>query len=480
MRVNGDGSVARPFDNLAGVNALTLHAGDRVLFKRGTICRGTLAPRGSGSAGAPIVIGAYGSGPKPAIDADGHTEAVLLRNESHIQVSDLDLSAPGNNTAVRRGVYVYARNAGSVSGITLQHLTIHDVRGLLPEHGGSLLKLGAGKYADASGGIIVEAAGSRVPTAFNDLRILDNTLRNVDREGIYLWSNWCRRPQLASGWHPLCTAKWDPATHVVIRGNHLDDIGGDGIAPMTSQGVLVEGNTLDGFNMRGHGYNAGMWTANSDDVVFQHNVVTGGHSTRDGMAYDVDNSTDGVVFQYSLSYANAGGFFLLCPWNTPVRNFTIRYNISIDDHARGFEVCDGALQHGRIDHNTIYIGDGVSQQVVEAKTKAPLDVRFVDNIVDRGARAGKVGWTLDEKSWVVDHNDFHGVPVPAWATATVTGDPRFADPGSVKPDGYRLRAGSAALGSGITLPDDGGRDFFGNAVAAGQPTNVGAWAGKEQ
>lgn len=470
----GVGSRSHPFNELANVNALTLQPGDRVLLQRGSTCRGTLAPNGSGTAAAPIAIGAYGSGAKPVIDAAGDTQAVLLRNEGHIHLSDLSLSAPGNNTAVRRGVYVYARNAGVVSGITLARLTIHDVRGQLPDR----QHLAAGKYADASGGIVVEAAGTRVPTWFDGLRIVDNDVADVDREGIYLWSNWCRRTALAHFWFKLCTSPWYPAVRVLIRGNHLDDIGGDGIAPMTASGVRVEGNVLDGFNVRGHGYDAGMWTANSTHVVFQHNVVTGGAATRDGMAYDVDHSTRDVVFQYNLSFANAGGFFLLCPYDTPTRDFTIRYNISIDDSTRGFEVCNGQLIDGRIVHNTIYIGAGVSQQIVVAHTQAPLAVRFIDNIVDRDRAAGKVGWALAEPSWVIAHNDLHGVPVPVWATATATGDPRFAEPGTLAPAGYRLRAGSAALGTGVpTGAAATTRDFFGRRLPAGAPVNMGAYAG---
>lgn len=472
----GPGNVTHPFRRLSAVNQLQLGPGDRVLLKRGTTCLGTLALRGSGTQAAPIRIGAYGTGAKPIINANGGAEAVLLQGESHIRVSDLDLSAPGNNSAARRGVYVYAKNAGTVSGIELTQLTVHDVRGLLPERHGSLKQLGAGKYAGASGGIIFDAAGTKVPTAFNDVVIADNDIYGVDREGIYTWSNWCRRPQLASGWHQLCTGKWDPSTHIVIRGNHLDDIGGDGIAPMTSIDVLVERNALSGFNTRGKGYNAGMWTANSDNVVFQHNVVTGGTSNRDGMAYDVDNSTSGVVFQYNLSYDNDGGFFLICPWNTPVKNFVIRYNTSVDDHARGFELCSGPVLDGHIYNNTIYIGPDVKQQVVVAQHSKSTGVYFTNNIVANYGANSNVTWKVAPDTWVMDHNDFYRVPAPAWATHSMTADPRFCAGGTLNRRGYRLADGSSLAAAGIRIHAPSWAAAYGPGDQGSADPNIGAYA----
>lgn len=47
-----------PWKTTAKANTLTLHAGDSLLFKRGEVFRGYLTIRQSGSAGAPIVVGA--------------------------------------------------------------------------------------------------------------------------------------------------------------------------------------------------------------------------------------------------------------------------------------------------------------------------------------------------------------------------------------------------------------------------------------
>ena len=55
-----------PWRSLEKVNAAELGPGDRVLFQRGGLWRGTLIPR-SGRAGAPITYGAYGEGARPLL-----------------------------------------------------------------------------------------------------------------------------------------------------------------------------------------------------------------------------------------------------------------------------------------------------------------------------------------------------------------------------------------------------------------------------
>lgn len=470
---SGNGSQASPFNSLAAINAITLAPGDAVSFRRATTCTGSFVPKGSGTASAPVTIGAYGTGRLPAINAGGATQAVLLSNVQYVQVRDLDLSAPGNNTAMRRGVYVLGTDAGTLRGIVLQRLVVHDVRGLLP----TSTDIARGKYASASGGIVVEAAGSTTPTSFDGIQILDNEVYSVDRQGIYFWSNWCQRPELAGFWFSLCGKPWNPHTNVTISRNDLRDIGGDGIVPKTATGVLVERNHLEGFNRRGNGVNAGMWTANAVNVTFQFNESSGGFSTRDGMGYDVDHSSDGVVFQYNFSHDNDGGFFLLCPYDKPTKNFIIRYNISVNDEARAFQVCPGQLVNGQIYNNTIYIGDGISQQIVTEGTNASLAVRFTNNIVARHGSTGTVGWTLSDPNFVIDHNVLYAVPVPSGATNTVTGAPMFAGRAANDPIGYRVLAGSSALGSGVSIAGNGGRDYFGNSVPASGAVNIGAYQG---
>lgn len=63
---NGLGS-GSAWKTLQKVNQTTLRAGDSVLLKAGSVWREILKPVGSGTSAAPIQIGSYGTGPKPAI-----------------------------------------------------------------------------------------------------------------------------------------------------------------------------------------------------------------------------------------------------------------------------------------------------------------------------------------------------------------------------------------------------------------------------
>ncbi|WP_327355598.1 right-handed parallel beta-helix repeat-containing protein [Streptomyces sp. NBC_01304] len=476
----GTGSRAAPLNSLPAVNALTLHAGDTVLFKRGTRCKGQLHARFAGTADSPITYGAYGTGAKPHLDANGNYAAVWLKNAPYNHIRDLELTAPGDNTTARRGVWLQAVDSGDVAGVVLERLDIHDVRGVLPAATGGFH--GNGKYAGASGGIIVEALGTQTPSAFTDLTIRQNSIRGVDRAGIYFWSNWARRPDLATFWNSLATADWHPHRNVRIEDNKLADIGGDGLVVKTSRDVLVQRNTLDGFNERAGSVNAGMWTANSDHVTFQFNRSSGGNTDKDGQGYDVDHSTNHVTFQYNVSSDNDGGFFLLCPYGADVpgnaKDFVIRYNLSVNDRTRTFQVCSGGLQRGKIYHNTIQLPDvpaGTTHQIVtENATKAgALDVLFANNILRGGATSGTLAWTLDDPSFRIDRNVLYGVPVPATATGTLTSAPLLTKPGTGTdaPADYRLLPGSPATGAGAAIADNGGRDFFGTPIAT--PPSIG-------
>lgn len=92
-------------------------AGDRILFKAGSIFNGPLKLVYSevdpsvtnckgGQEGRPIVIDMYGSGPKPLIQGSGEDKefaAVYLKNVQYIEVNNLQVTNKGDFS--RRGIY---------------------------------------------------------------------------------------------------------------------------------------------------------------------------------------------------------------------------------------------------------------------------------------------------------------------------------------------------------------------------------------
>ncbi|WP_327091499.1 right-handed parallel beta-helix repeat-containing protein [Nonomuraea sp. NBC_01738] len=433
------GTVGHPLTSLDQVNALDLGPGDRVLFKRGTTCAGTLAPQGSGEAGAPIVIDTYGSGAKPHIQGGGADDAVKLHNQQQWEIRDLEVTNTGATAGKRRGVRVSARDAGTLGHIVLRGLNVHDVNGddTKDEYG--------------SAGITMWVEGNSVPTRFDDVQILDNTIARVDRSGVFLFSSWNR-----SGWGKDSPGVHVPWTGVKVNGNTVTDVGGDGIVLGSVAGALAEHNRVDGYQRRSKGYSAGLWTHNSDDVVIQFNEVSGGETTRDGMSFDVDENGFGTVFQYNHSHDNAGGFLLLCNAGGAIRNAVVRYNLSVNDHFRGVENCGGGVESAAVYNNTFVIGDGVEQTVINENNTTRRNVSFTNNIV-LVQGTGKASFKLRSGGYTLADNLLYGVAAPAGATGTVTGDPLLDA-------AYKLGAGSPALGRGRAIEANGGRDYFGNPV----------------
>ncbi|KAJ5813078.1 Pectin lyase fold/virulence factor [Penicillium robsamsonii] len=462
---NGDGTQSNPYNTLTSIPNLSLSAGDKILLKRGTSFAGPLVLNKSGSAGSVITVSAYGdaSQSKPIVGAGTTLNSVLIQGASFVTVQDLNITNPGDNKTPRRGVYVYAADAGRVQDITLQRLYIHDVRGWMPST--TTTGIATGKYANASGGIVIEAAGSKTPTYFDGLLIQDNEIRSVDRQGIYTWSNWCQREELAAFWNTLCLKPWAASSGLVIQRNRLYDIGGDGIVITGNNDAEVLKNTLVGFNRRSESYNAGLWTANSVGSVFRYNTVSGGKSTLDGMAYDVDHSTSGTLFEYNVSHDNEGGFFLFCPYDKPSRNFTIRYNLSVNDRTRIFQVCDGGLVGGKIYKNTVYIGDGLSPYIVTEATTATLDVQLTNNIFKKDG-SGAAKWELSDANFIVNNNAFYGsINTYSGATNSLTEAPGLAAPGLRDPKAYQLLTGYPTLDSATVVPGDADLDFFNNPTS---------------
>src|SRR6185437_6584381 len=120
----GDGSSAHPWNTLATAQAHTFVADDQLALARGTVCRGSFSPSGSGAAGNPIRLTAYGKGPRPQIVAAPSDRQVLeLFNREYWQIDSLDLSG-----ASKYGVFV-SGDKGTLHHIYHKNLYVHNVRG---------------------------------------------------------------------------------------------------------------------------------------------------------------------------------------------------------------------------------------------------------------------------------------------------------------------------------------------------------------
>jgi hypothetical protein len=450
-------STAQAWQTLAKVSATTFQPGDTISFRRGTRCTGSLIANGSGTAGAPIVVGAYGTGAAPQLDGAGARQTILIQGVHGWEIRDLDVSDAGPAPQIgelRTGI-LFLNASGD--HFVVQNVHVHDIdSSSIP----TLDQLANYENFGKSSGGIVARGGN-----LNDVLIADNTLDNVDREGIYINGG-------------------APTTGLVVRGNTLRDIGGDGIVASGSTGALMERNVVDGFNQQGLLFNAGIWAYNSSDAVIQFNeVMHGAHGPLDSMAYDIDGGDNGVTFQYNLSHDNSGGFLMACNDTIPLsagvangRN-VVRYNISQNDYAIGRGVIDAPITCAissdvAIYNNTIYTRNPLVLSMVENTERAGM--HFTNNVfVGPGPTA-----TIVDGNSTWSHNLYVGVTCVLRAAdpGHVIGDPRFVAPGTGAA-GYRLKTGSPALNAGTVVANNGGRDYFGNPVPADQAPNIGAYQG---
>jgi hypothetical protein len=454
-----------PWKTLAKINATTFHPGDRILFKSDGKWTGQLWPKGSGTADHPITIDKYDGDALPVINGAGLVEdAVLLKNQEYWEISNLEVTNTGTTTALRRGVDVVAENVGELHHIYLHDLKVHDVNGSLKEK--------------ANGGIHYRSTGDTKPSRFIDLRIENNRIWHVDRSGIFGWStHWIR-------------TKWYPSLGVVIRNNVLDDIAGDGIVNVATNGALVEYNVVSHASQRSQDYNVGIWPWSADNTVIQYNEVYGMRGQHDAEGFDSDWNSRNTIIQYNYSHDNEGGFLLICNEGSQSPNESagnvgtiVRYNISQNDRHRAIKL-SGPVKNTLIYNNTIYIGKDETVDLILHTdwTGWASDTYIYNNIfyVEGKAQFGYGVIGNEDGSYVTspgagkssnnvyDYNLYYGV-APADDKHALTADPLLRNPGHggigrQTLAGYALQIHSPAVNSGTDIESDGGKDFFGTTV----------------
>jgi hypothetical protein len=469
----GPGTKAQPWKSLDKVNGAAFQPGDKVLFKAGSSWTGTLKPPSSGAAGAPIVFDKYDHGPDPVINGGGADEAVFLYNVQYVTVQNLEITNTAATVKQRDGILVAGQGSGTLHGIYLRNLNIHDIKGISDrDHG---MYLNAAIYVTAWDG----AEGAPV-ASFDDLRVENNNIHDISTIGFY--SN-------GTGYHWNDTSTFGSwYTHMVIRGNTIARTGADGIVIGYGNAPLIEYNSSydNGVNGTNHRWIAGVWSWATKDATFQYNEVARVHYQQgvdnDSMAFDTDIHTYGThTYQYNYSHDNSGGFFMSTGdlAGNSGKN-TVRYNISQNDrhqHWTDATISVGDSGATVFYNNTFYAASNIGFKIQGPPANAwepnSHDVVFENNIFDIQG-----GPTDFPSSQIYKNNLYYGFAPPAGDTAAIFGDPQLAAPGTGgdgrnTAEGYKLTAKSPAIGSGMIIAGNGGQDFFGHPLPKGAP-DIGA------
>lgn len=321
-------SPSSAWESLEKLNSQIFGPGDTISISRSTEYYGQIEFKGNGTEQRPIVVNTYGNGAKPVINGCGKKEyTLLLENCEYWEIRDLEITNLGDSRkAGRRGVLIRASIPADLHHIHLTGLSIHHVNG-------SLIKSEGGGSA-----IMIQSGNGNLKSRFIDLKIEGCHIFDCERNGINFSGASSRE-------------SWYPSLGVVIKGNLLERIPGDGIVPIACDGALIVENIMqDSPDILPPGEAAaGIWPWGSDNTMIAYNEVSGHKAKWDGQGFDADYNCVNTTFRYNYSHDNYGGFFLICndgstlgkSWNIGTENVIIEHNISINDGIRPYATKSG-------------------------------------------------------------------------------------------------------------------------------------------
>ena len=479
---------------LERVNREIFQPGDAILFEAGGVWKGQLRPLGSGERDNRIILSSYGKGNRPVIHiGEGAGAGITLIGQSWWEIRGIEITsgAPPQPGVRREGISVRSERGDSIAGITVRDCYIHDVWGQVGGRASSTM--------------------IEISKASEDVLVENNTIKRCDKIGIRITGR----------------------KNIIVRGNYLENLGGDGIIVHGPYRGLIERNIADQTCLRTGDphldtgdqsrydwwpHTAAIWMSHAKETVMQFNEVY--HTGRqmgngDGQAYDFDFGCENNILQYNYSRNNAG--FLLIMDNT--RRNVARYNISENDvKFRPTQLvtmfCDTAEQnllHNNVfyvDHGTsditYYYGDEYGPNKGKGKKdKGKLGAQFKNNIFyATGQGRFRTVYALGDSLNSAEFRkleDFHQLPTPKAGTRfynnlyfgpwmnglpddpeKMLADPMFVSPGSgryglTSLEGYRLNPGSPCFDQAVVVgTEENIHDFYGNPVVK-TPTDLGVY-----
>ncbi len=190
-----DATTARSPDTawktLAKANSVTFQPGNSLCLKAGGSWTGQLAPKGSGTSAAPIVIDEYGSGAKPLLAAGSATPTRSICSISSTGRLTTWRSPTRSRSRRRlpRHLRSTARTAGTLNHIYIRSCFVHDVTGEVNWIGGDTADNAPGitfqtgwDASKKTGGIVFDVqagTGTAVKTKFNDVLVENNTVSGL-------------------------------------------------------------------------------------------------------------------------------------------------------------------------------------------------------------------------------------------------------------------------------------------------------------
>ena len=455
----------KAWQTLEKLNSVTFTPGDKILFKAGEMWVGSFTPKGSGKAGAPIIVDRYGEGNRPILDGKGQVDHVIrLENIDHWELYNLEITNNSQIEGDRIGVFIVA-DSGVRRHFRLRNLFIHHIMG----------RYTFDMVGKNTGGIGIIGKND---TRFDDILIEHCVIGDLVRVGIFTNGN-----EGVPGDRPI--------TNLIIRNNTIYRCAGDGAIIRFADKPLIERNEAYE-NHNGpqdlviHG--VALWCRSTDGAIFQFNHVHHTVGDKDGQAFDADLEARDTIVQYNYSHDNAGGFMLVYGSS---RDAIVRYNISYNDGYQGKHIFDFPIWteprgSGIFHNNIIYLPKGNPAVIAD---EALETARFYNNIFYHGGKGTLL--TLDKTNRpYFSNNCYYGYSsedTDLDANAIIA-HPQFVGSDEamreeMHPELFKLNDESLCIGLGTAhfssekypaLPSEL-KDFFNNPLST-FPIDVGAHA----
>lgn len=454
----GNGTSASPWNSLASVSSRTFSAGDAILLKRGMTCTGTLWPKGSGSSGAPITLGAYGSGALPIISAGTNQFAIKLWNQQYWKIENIETTG-----GTRYGIFVSGDAAGTLNYFRISNVVVHDVTG---------------------GTMDVKETGLLVftPSATN-LKFNDIVIDGVNAYNTTMWGGIMVSGANYQSYPAYVSDTSLRSTNITIRNSTAHDIYGDGIVIFVAVGALLENNVAYRTGIQPTqtiGTPNAIWQWTCKDCTVQFNEAYDNHSPGvDGGAFDIDYHSENNIVQYNYGHDNQGYCMAIFgAGGTTTVNSILRYNVCANNGQAEVDLStwdNGTIDGVQIYNNTFYTSHGVFQNTPAfTGTRARM---FKNNIVYATTTnaLGSVPASMSR-----DYNLYYytGGSFVSGEAHSINADPVLNNPtyhAIGKPTtAFTLQSGSPAINAGTDVGGMGVRDFFGNSIPQQGAYDMGA------
>lgn len=451
-----------------------------------------------GTAVNPIVISSYGKG--RATVSSGNGFGFYGHNNAGIELRRLNFVGSGRLNNKNSGVVFYLDSAAT----QLQHLRLDS----LDVSGYRSVGISVGSWKGTSG--------------YTDVRITNSRSHANGEAGI---SSYAEELRAHHNWYVGNCKAYDNSGRTDITNTHT----GNGIVLSGIDGALIEhceAYNNGWLNSNPAGGPVGIWGWCCNNLIIQE---CESHHNRSGLAhdgggFDLDGGCTNSVLQYNYSHDNDGAGYLLAqyPSAPPMKNLTVRYNISENDARRYNQGAimiwssgsNGGIQGADIYNNTVYLtptADGSSPKAVYITSDGIAGITLRNNIIQTtkgiplvtalatsGVRLeGNAYWSTGAPFVIQWGGTIYG-DLATWRAAStqeqlgtqevgLEAAPQFASgsnnaaANTLQLTPYRLATTSTLNGAGLNLRsrfgiDTGKRDFFGNPTpTVTGKANVGAY-----